>query len=827
MFDFTSLTTKINSEAPDTLEELFSQLDRKATHITLRPAQTSALAKLDEQRDKRDIVIKLSTGSGKTVVGLVYAEMMRRRFKGEPVLYLCPTNQLVDQVIQSAQAIGVQAGAFPSNGLPYSALAGESVLVCTYDKLFNSRNVFETNTIRPSCIVLDDVHAGINRVRGCFTAKVPDQCFDQFRSMLQPLCEATDPATWRGIQSHSQDFRYEVPYWVWDNIHGEAAKILEQHKDDRELRFCWNNISRYLELARVCISGTGAEITLPLAAVEENAAYCSAKHRLFMSASIKDGSSFIADLDCDPEAFKRVIEPLEDEGAGERMMLATSLISPEAEKKDIAEVCKNLSLSVNVVVLTSSTSQAKIWVDSGATLAKAQDFDSALEELKTSVGNYVVFPQRFDGVDLPDDACRVLVIDGVPTGDRLSDKIDAARQKDSPEYDVNTVNRFEQALGRAVRSSADFAAVFLVGTDIAAFIGKRSVRDLLESRTLVQVDLGRDLTKLTPGTTLPAALKGMVQALIGRDNGWKDTHRKRVKAAQRVTRQGGVLTVHELLATAVRSSWVFAKARNFQAAVPILREAINNPNIHKVQKAELLYRIASYLHQFDSTASADAYRAAFNINSDFPRPQKIADKKFAKLSDQAVAVRDYFVRFAQPNAALARLDQIAAKLSFALDAEVIEQGLLELGEALGATATRPEKETGRGPDDLWLFDDIGFCLEAKSENKTSIHKTDAAQLTLSLQWCNDNVMMPEKGFIPIFVSNTSVADRAEDISFGPSLLTEQILFDLIVRLKKVVLCLSFDGPLFSDPAAIMKALNAEGLAGRQIATKLGKLSSPH
>jgi superfamily II DNA or RNA helicase len=38
----------------------------------------SALKALDAQAGERDVVIKLSTGSGKTVIGLVYGEMMRR-----------------------------------------------------------------------------------------------------------------------------------------------------------------------------------------------------------------------------------------------------------------------------------------------------------------------------------------------------------------------------------------------------------------------------------------------------------------------------------------------------------------------------------------------------------------------------------------------------------------------------------------------------------------------------------------------------------------------------------------------------------------------------
>ncbi len=264
MFDFNSLTQKTKSECPSTLIDLFSQLDRKATHISLRPAQAAALRKLDEQSAEKDIVLKMSTGSGKTVVGLVYAEMMRCRYKGDPILYVCPTIQLVEQVLQSAQAIGVPASTFPSSGLPFDAFAGDSVLVCSYDRLFHALSRLESNGVRPAALVLDDVHAGVERVKANYTVAVPNSCFEQFKAMLLPLCEMSDPATWQGIKSAAFDARYEVPFWVWSNIQAEAAKLLEPFKDQDELRSQWGNVSRYLDQARVCISGVSAEISLPI-----------------------------------------------------------------------------------------------------------------------------------------------------------------------------------------------------------------------------------------------------------------------------------------------------------------------------------------------------------------------------------------------------------------------------------------------------------------------------------------------------------------------------------------------------------------------------------
>lgn len=155
---------------------------------------------------------------------------------------------------------------------------------------------------------------------------------------------------------------------------------------------------------------------------------------------------------------------------------------------------------------------------------------------------------------------------------------------------------------------------------------------------------------------------------------------------------------------------------------------------------------------------------------------------------------------------------------------MVEQGLLELGLAIGASSSRPEKEARRGPDDLWLFDDVGFCVEAKSEKAAPISKTDAAQLMLSHRWCGGHVDLAFDKIYPVVATAVAVAGRHEDISFGPRLMAEEMVFDLIDRLRSLVVGLSFEGPLFSDHVLVGKKLAGYGLTGKQILGRLPVLN---
>ncbi|MFD1903737.1 hypothetical protein ACFSQ7_05825 [Paenibacillus rhizoplanae] len=62
---------------------------------------------------------------------------------GEPVLYLAPTNQLVQQTLDKAEAYGISAVPY-TRGQPLDDefINGNAIMVGTYKALFNGRSKF-------------------------------------------------------------------------------------------------------------------------------------------------------------------------------------------------------------------------------------------------------------------------------------------------------------------------------------------------------------------------------------------------------------------------------------------------------------------------------------------------------------------------------------------------------------------------------------------------------------------------------------------------------------------------------------------------------------
>src|SRR5688572_20463445 len=99
MVDFSKMLTEDDSPEPINPADIFHSLPRSDTKFDyLRDVQGDVLKAWHDRRDDRDIVIKMNTGSGKTLVGLLMLQSLLNEQVG-PSLYLCPNKQLVEQVL--------------------------------------------------------------------------------------------------------------------------------------------------------------------------------------------------------------------------------------------------------------------------------------------------------------------------------------------------------------------------------------------------------------------------------------------------------------------------------------------------------------------------------------------------------------------------------------------------------------------------------------------------------------------------------------------------------------------------------------------------------
>src|SRR5688572_26997223 len=82
-------------------QEIFRRLPKPPGINDLYTSQAQVLEEWFERRTEHDLVIKLHTGGGKTLVGLLIGQSTLNELR-KPVVYLCPNRQLADQALEKA-----------------------------------------------------------------------------------------------------------------------------------------------------------------------------------------------------------------------------------------------------------------------------------------------------------------------------------------------------------------------------------------------------------------------------------------------------------------------------------------------------------------------------------------------------------------------------------------------------------------------------------------------------------------------------------------------------------------------------------------------------
>jgi hypothetical protein len=813
------------------LEELFNSLDVKSSHTELRQAQKEALIELTKRNTSKDLVLKISTGAGKTTVGLLFL-FAHMKLTQRPVVFLCPTVQLVEQTLSEAARLGIPASHYASGESHpgADALHGKEIIVCTYEKLFNAKSTFNRQDVAlsPVAFVLDDTHAGVEIIRKCYTLKLSGESFEVLKKILNDACSEQEPHKWINILQGMPYENMEVPFWVWK---AKSQKILEKlnaFRDSDNFMFVWPLISGILPMCRCVISGSGAEIVPDILPVDDVRAFQQAEYRLFMSATLADDSVLVRELGVNAQSAESPITPESDRGLGERMIIAPALIYPELDRAFVMHLCHELSKRVKIAVLTPNGDLASDWKkEIGASIFTEHSFSTGVSQLKDpkSSTRCAVFVQRYDGVDLADDACRVLVIDGMPFGESLIDRYDGSLMSTPGGVRNKVIYRIEQGMGRAVRSHADYAVVLLVGHELASFVGRKDILSTFTQDTRNQLklslEIAENLRKTESSDPANAVTKTILQCL-DRNEGWKKFYNQRVRT------QGRIIPVVDKnginLASAERISYNFVRGRNAVDAKRTLSQAVANYISNDMERGLYLQKIAKIAFDYDEAEGFAIQQSAYNLNRSTSLPPAIIRRPLQPGNKtHAELVREHFQTFDNPNGAIAELHKLKINIDYSNNYKIVEAALSELGKILGAQVSRPDNEFHIGPDNLWLYGDLNIILEAKNENQKTLHKKDAGQLMQSIAWFNENYPNRNGELLPIIAAKVVKVDF--DATFGKEVrvLREDGVKKIIDNLISFYMKLVEQGPIFATTENIAELLNTYKLTPQYIKGYLDKL----
>ncbi len=528
MVDFDKLRTKTKKAKAIEPTEIFRRLPKPPGINDLYTSQAEVLHAWFDRREELDVVVKLHTGGGKTLVGLLIAQSSLNA-TGEPVLYLASTVQLVNQTLDKARELGIPAVAYES-GLNDDFVNGNAMMVATYKALFNGQSKFrlrgEAQPQKVSAIILDDAHAAFSVVRDSFTLEVKSkddrERYESLTGLFRKAFKDTDRlGTFDDVVSGSEYSVLEVPYWVW---HKQIDAVREQLKSDaKKYPFTWPLLRNELHLCHALISRKAFTITPVLPLVNQFPTFSEAPRRIYMSATIADDSEIVRTFDASPKPVQRPLTSRSLAGVSERMILIPDLMPFSFTIKEIEKIVEWASKqNFGAIILVPSDEAAAKWSEV-ATVAvgstNVENLVAELQERKTS--GPAVFANRYDGIDLPGDSCRLLVMSGLPVGTSNYELFRASALYGGATITRMLAQRIEQGIGRGARGSGDHCVVLLVGADLAGWIAKDANFRFLTSATRAQLEMGEEISREVKD------LRDLAQTIkrsFERDKGWIKYH---------------------------------------------------------------------------------------------------------------------------------------------------------------------------------------------------------------------------------------------------------------------------------------------------------------
>ena len=747
-------------------------------------AQGDALREWHANRDSGDLAVVLNTGAGKTLVGLLIAQSLVNETMRQ-VAYACSSIQLVEQTAEKARSYGLDVSTYHrgqfSNDL-YTR--GMAPCVTTYQALFNGKTIFRRHDI--ASVIFDDAHTAEHALRDQFSLHISREGMIDTYTEIVNLFHAYHRSIGRAssytqLQNGQSNRLFMVPpFEVRKNIAEIRRLLLDANlENDTETTFAWEHIRDHEDLCCLLISDSAVTLTPPTPPVSTLPYFSRGVRRVYLSATMEAPDAFAKAFGRVPE---KVIAPSTTAGECERIILIPSM--SDTETTDV-ESAKSIIHDHKALILVPTYRRSKEWesIASPPPQANVTEAFSAFRDARAP--EKLIMVARFDGIDLPGDTCRVLVIDDLPTGAGPLERFQWDSLGMQSSYRSTVASRVVQSFGRISRGMSDHGVVLLTGNRLVNWLKTPLNRSLLPPFLQKQIKIGESVSEGAPNEN---SLSLAANTCLSRAVGWMDFYTRNMRADV----PGGELFDTEKMSSVAIAESEFGVSlwnRDYEHAVRRLNDdVLNNAFEISPYTGAWLTLWLGYAMELtgDNETAHRLYGRAHSLNSNIPPMSQDA------IVGVGSGVPQQVLRVAR-QMEIRRSAEVRRPRSFDNDLRFLdgtgspaqtEEAMRSLGQYLGLDSTRPEKEFGTGPDVLWTLEGgLALCMELKTDklDGSTYRKDDVGQLANHVQWCRDNTEATT--IVPVFVG--PLLPASDEASPSPEVLVIELsqLHELSQKLR--------------------------------------------
>ena len=760
--DFSKIRAPKRTPKPIDPLEIFRGLNVADQNINdLWLAQGDALRDWHRDRNLSDVGVVLNTGAGKTLVGLLIAQSLVNETRGR-VLYACSSIQLVEQTKEKALGYGLDVttyfqGQFSSNGFH----RGSAACVTTYQALFNGKSRFPSE--EPTAVIFDDAHTAEHLLRDHFSLRIarsqfPDlysQIVALFRQYHQRIGRAT---SYGELDTGGSGALFLVPPFEVGEKADEFRRVLRTGSfgNNVDTMFAWEHVRDKEDICCLLISDTDVTITPAFLPTRCLYYFQDGIRRIYLSATLAAPDAFARTFGRIPDL---IVAPSTSAGECERLILVPERLGGEAEDVDIAAA---LVEDKKALILVPGYARAKRWEEI-ASPPRASSVPEAVKEFRVDTGEpKLILAARYDGVDLPGDTCRLMIIDDLPTGTGPLERFLWERLSLSNSLRTLIASRIVQSFGRISRGLSDHGVVVITGKRLVEWLTVPKNLATLPAFLQKQIQLGQAVSE---GSGSINHFVDARDACLDRREEWINAYGDFMREAEAESELDNSSILGEL-ALSEAEFGLRMWQRDFNRAIRALQGTLNtayelSPSTGAWHSLWLGWAFS--LSGDDESARTQYTRAHAAQRNIPPFPREWLNQSGRDIPDQVQAVAELLTDTPDSSVKFpVRMQLDLALLDGSGTVRETEEAVRALGQYLGLRASRPDNDHGTGPDVLWETEDgVAVCMELKTEktNDSQYRKTELGQLLDHVQWVRDNT--PAEEVLPIFIGpHLSASDRS-------------------------------------------------------------------
>ncbi len=787
----------------------------------LRDAQKEALRLYADGAHKdTDLAIELPTGAGKTLIALLVLEYWRGL--GKRVAILTGNKVLARQLEGEAHDLGTPTVRFEGRAVQFVPRDLRAYSRCQAIGVMNYWVYINQNpAVEPAdYLVLDDAQLAEGALLSLYSARIGRREHGElFAEAMKLIAQYSDSQVAddmvKGIEAGPWGPTDLVPFSaqfeMWEEFEALLSMKIAEAPEDldwKDLSFRWTRIRPKGRQSLLLISADEIVLRPYIFPMQDFGPLATLSQRIYMSATLHDpedlrrrlGTPTIRKLDIPAEVSK--------EEDGRRLFVFNQTASPTSKAKPsdevLAPVRELLKLLGKSVWLCSSGQEAAHWQD----WIKKQLGAKTSTWLLTSTGDeldtfssanegHLFIGGRFEGMDFPDDICRLAVLPSLPIATGALERFTTEQLKDASFQRTRMLERIKQAIGRCTRGKNDYAIYYFLDTRFLAEMESKTFGALLSDTTRRQVEIGLELTQDGMGAVVPFATKflngnfadfdarekkarppalsarsapAMSASVTSEVNGWRSLFERRdfASAAEQFEKAQTALKDAE---REHRAFWIYQ-----QAFAEHLRYRLDEEKEALGRCINLLRRT---LEEGGSASWFNRLRRAYNKLGGAAIAVPSEHEAILDRWDEFVETYPYFKgRFLKWQARLKEfLDGTHSQVCEALEI---------VGGLLGFTATRPPGDGA--PDGLWLARDHAVTLEAKIEvDRDLIVLADVNQADGHRRTALGKLGVDDSQLASVIVTGLERIDKAAKDAIGTiRILPLEMVADLQARLEVVM-----------------------------------------